>query len=88
MENNRHFRRCHHCGTVHSKHDQGLFVCHDCGHELAPLYYSQLITIIQEESIYFSDVLKGSSVMQERPLIGLTVDWEANIEISQLARDV
>ncbi|WP_413560324.1 hypothetical protein [Bdellovibrio sp. HCB209] len=87
MENKRHFRRCHHCGTVHSKNDQSLFVCTDCGHELAPLYYSQLITIIQEEAVYFSDVLKGSPVMQERPLIGLTVDWDANIERSHMVPD-
>ncbi|MEK2690278.1 hypothetical protein [Bdellovibrio sp. HCB288] len=87
MENKRHFRRCQHCGTVHTKHDQSLFVC-ECGNELAPLYYSQLVTIIQEESIYFADILKGSSVMQEKPLIGLTVDWDANVEASHILRDV
>ncbi|WP_340599176.1 hypothetical protein [Bdellovibrio sp. GT3] len=46
------------------------------------------MTIIQEESIYFADILKGSSVMQEKPLIGLTVDWDANVEASHILRDV
>ncbi|MBO9668623.1 MAG: hypothetical protein J7501_17630 [Bdellovibrio sp.] len=76
MEPKMHFRRCQFCGAVHSKHDQLNFECESCGKELSPLYYSQIVKIIQEQASGFADILQDSPVMKERPLVGLTADWD------------